>query len=255
MSGMRIAELDLQNFRNFHKTKFEFDQSTVIYGPNASGKSSIIEAINFLATGQSMRAGFDKEMISYGKEHARVTGKTDELKLEIAVAKSEHAENLARKKFKVNGVAKLLNNFAGNFKCVTFTPIDLEIITDGPQIRRRYLDLILFQISKEYRVSHTNLTKVIKNRNKILEKICEFGQGYDQIGFWNDLLIKESEVIHKHRKNFFYFIKDKINTHGKDLDPTCQNLEINYKTNEATSERIREYQHKEIASKTTLLGP
>ncbi len=252
---MNISELELQNFRNFHKFKIEFESSTVIYGPNASGKSSIIEAVNLLATGQSMRAGFDKEMILFGKEHARVAGRSEDFKLDVVIAKSEHAENLARKKFKVNGVAKQLNNFAGNFKCVAFTPTDLEIITDGPQVRRRYLDFILYQVSKEYRVSHTNLTKVIKNRNKVLEKICEFGQGHDQIGFWNDLLIKESEVIHRHRKNFFHFIKDRLNEHGKDLDPTCESLDIHYKTNEVTLDRLKEYAPKEIASKTTLLGP
>ncbi len=255
MSGMKITELNLQNFRNFHKIKFELEGTTVIYGPNASGKSSIIEAVNLLATGHSMRAGFDRDMVSFNKDHSKVEGKTDTTKLEISIAKSEVAENLARKKYKVNGVARMLNNFAGNFKCVTFTPLDLEVITDGPQVRRRYLDLILFQTSREYRTSHTNLTKVIKNRNKILEKINEFGKGYNEIGFWNDLLVKESEVIHKHRKNFFHSIKDKINSHGKSLDPTCETLEIHYKVNEATFERIKEYQIKEIASKSTLLGP
>ena len=70
---MNISSISLQNFRNYSKKEFEFsDKTTLIVGPNASGKTNLLEAIYLLATAKSFRADLEGEMIGYGKEIARV---------------------------------------------------------------------------------------------------------------------------------------------------------------------------------------
>ena len=70
---MYLESLDLQNFRSFKKKNFNFSpQTTLLVGPNASGKTNVLEAIYLLATGKSFRASKEMEMICYGKEMARV---------------------------------------------------------------------------------------------------------------------------------------------------------------------------------------
>lgn len=265
---MHINDVVLQNFRNFKHKTFKFDEVTIIYGPNASGKSSILEAINLIAMGRSQRAEYDKELISFEHDHARVTlhlqdgnhkteleKKAKPAKLEVFVSKSELSENTARKKFLLNGVSKQLNTFASTLKCSLFTPTDIEIITDGPSVRRKFLDQMLSLTSKEYRTALTNLIKVIKNRNKILEKIRDENRGHDELSFWNNLLVTESRIIHTSRKSFFSFIQELLNIKGQLLDPTCASLMASYKISEVTNERLAEYEQREIASKSTLIGP
>ena len=71
---MRLAKLAVQNFRNFTLQDWDFAQTTLIYGPNGIGKTSLIEAINLLATGESFRAGKVEEMVRLEAELGRVQG-------------------------------------------------------------------------------------------------------------------------------------------------------------------------------------
>ncbi len=256
---MKILNLTLSSFRNFSKISFAFKESNIIVGQNASGKSTILEAIHLIATTKSDRSGFDKEMITLGKEVARVeaavTKGDDLVKLEMRIAQSEHFNNLARKTVKINGVAKALNNFQGTFNTVMFSPLDLQIVTDGPSIRRKYIDSILCQISREYRLSHSNLLKAIKQRNKLLERLNKEGRGWDEIDFWDDVVSKESTTVHDYRKKFFDEIMEPLKTYGRSLQKGKATLSIQYKQSLATKERLREYREREIAAKNTLIGP
>ena len=257
--SMKLAKLKLTNFRNIGNLSLEFEDLNVIVGPNASGKSSILEAIAFVCTGKSIRADHDKEVIKRGKDHSRIyseiTRDGEEAKLELIIVPSERFELSSKKQVKLNGVSKTLNNFAGSLVSVIFTPNDLEIVNDGPQIRRKYLDSIFLQTSKEYRTAHTNLIKVIRHRNKLLERIRDFGAGRNELGYWNDKLTETSHIIHKYRKEFFDFSKEPFLAYGKTLNGKSSELTHKYKPNLVTDERLKEYESAEIASKSTLIGP
>ncbi|OGC50766.1 hypothetical protein A2716_01890 [candidate division WWE3 bacterium RIFCSPHIGHO2_01_FULL_40_23] len=256
---MKIEKLKLTNFRNFNKLELNFENLNVIFGPNASGKSTVLEAIHLLSTAKSERAQYDKDMIQRGKEFAKIeagiTRDEENIKLELNIVASERYQNLARKLVKVNGVSKTLINFAGNLNSVLFTPSDLELITNGPVLRRRYLDSVLSQVSEEYRHSHTNFTKIIKQRNKLLERINEEGKGQSELYFWNESLMKEGNIIHKHRQEFFDYIKNLLSRYGKKLHKDGGDLTEYYKKSEVTKERLEEYKTREIAAKNTLIGP
>lgn len=256
---MVINTLTLSNFRAITELKLEFEKLNAIVGANASGKSTILEAINFLSSGKSIRAEHDIELIKTGKQTARIEGRitkdSDAYKLEVAIMRSEHDLGTSKKQLKVNGVSRNLANFSGNFYSVIFTPIDLELIIQGPQIRRKFLDTVLTQTSREYHHAHTNLVKTIRQRNKLLEKIRDQGKGWDELDFWNAQLITESKIIHKYRAEYFSFIKNRLETYGNTLNKEKGNLSATYKKSEVTTERLENYQSKEIASKSTLIGP
>ncbi len=256
---MEVNNLKLINFRNFTKQAFDFNRANIIIGPNASGKSSILEALHLLSTTKSVRAEYDKEMISINKEIARIDASIkksgEDTKLEMRIVASDSFNNVARKSVKINGVVKALNNFAGTLNSVIFTPTDLEIITDGPSVRRKFLDSIFYQTSNEYRRAHSNLTKVTKQRNKLLEKINEEGRGESELPFWNEALINESKIIHGARNRFFDFSKEKLLAYGNKLNKSQADLTSHYKPSLVTKERLEEYKEREVASKNTLIGP
>ncbi|MBI4091147.1 DNA replication and repair protein RecF [candidate division WWE3 bacterium] len=256
---MKVKNLGLNNFRNYENLRLDFKDQNIIFGPNASGKSSILEALNLLATGRSVRANFDKEMIKKGVNLARVEADIvkngDEINLEMTLIPSNLYENLSRKQVKINGVGRSISNFTGVFNTVIFTPQDLLLITHGPSVRRKYLDSIFSQISKDYRRSLKNLAEVIKRRNKVLEKINKEKKGQDEIGLWDEMLLTESKVIHDFRKSYFYGIKKILVEYGNKLNDSPITLELNYLPNEVSTQKLEKYKEREIAAKTTLVGP
>ncbi|EKE05749.1 MAG: DNA replication and repair protein recF [uncultured bacterium] len=233
-----IKTLNLINFRNFIKKEIEFsDGVNVINAPNASGKTNILEAIFMLSLGKSFKTRKVDECIKYGEQIARVTIDG----LEIVITKD--VAGWPKKRLLVNGVPRRLVDFTGNIKTVLFAPQDLELITDGPALRRNFLDNVLCITDREYRRSLLSYEKGIRQRNRLLLRIREEGISRSNLLFWNQLLIKNGTYISGKRRELIEF----INSLGK-----C-NLKYDYS---AISEgRLEQYKNEEIASATTLVGP
>src|SRR3989344_5620214 len=104
-----LNSISLQNFRSYKKADFQFDIKTLVVGPNTSGKTNLIEAVFLLSRGKSFRTDKDPQMISYGKDLARVKGFTkqnsEQTALEVLLTSGEvQGRKTAFKKFMVNGV-------------------------------------------------------------------------------------------------------------------------------------------------------
>lgn len=237
---MQIDKLTLSNFRCFTKKTFNFSpQTTVIVGPNAVGKTNVLEAIYFLSTGKSFRAKLEREMISYDADFCRVEGEVGETNLAIVLTKGL----VERKKLMVNDVSKRLVDFAGNLKTTLFGPWDLDLVTESPSVRRRFLDMVLSQVDREYRRAIMSYEKGLRQRNRLLYRIREEGLSRSQLLFWDQLLIKNGDYITRERTKFI----DYINTTGK--------LKIIYDFSAISEGRLEQYAEEEVAAATTLVGP
>ena len=170
-----LKSISLQNFRSYEKTEFSFEETTLIIGPNTSGKSNLIEAIYLLSTGKSFRTEKDVQMLSFREEVGRVKGKVSDDELEVVITNGQVNGGSQYKKFLVNGVAKRRGDFAGHLQAVRFSPQDLEIIVDSPSLRRNFLDEILEQVDRNYRVSTIAYSKALRQRNALLELAKETG--------------------------------------------------------------------------------
>ncbi len=253
---MIISKIHLSNFRNFQDKVLAFSpKTTVLVGPNASGKTNVLEAIFLLATGKSFRARVEEEMIDYEEEISRIRGiiqpKTN---LEIVLTRGEigigtaRSEKVARKRLLINGVGKRLIDFAGNFKLVLFGPWDLHLITESPSIRRKFLDTVLSQVDREYRRASLSYDKGVRQRNRLLYRIREEGLSHPQLLFWNRLLIKNGDYISKKREEFISF----VNQTGPLNE---QVFKLDYDKSAISEVRLEQYKNEEIAAATTLVGP
>lgn len=261
-----ISKLTLSKFRNFKTQRVEFsDGITVIIGPNASGKTNILEAIFLLSTGKSFKARIEEEMISHNSDIARVSGKIggphfakaswgkgDDLEvlltrglIDIGSARPEKAP---RKRLLVNGVPKRLVDFTGNFKTVLFGPWDLDLVTETPTLRRRFLDNAISQVDREYRRAVLSYEKGLRQRNRLLFRIREEGYPRSQLLFWNQLLIRNGDYITICRQNFIDFVNSQ-----PALD--SQNFSVEYDKSAISEARLTQYAQEEIAAATTLVGP
>lgn len=259
---MKIKKLKLSNFRNFEDKTLEFAaEATVVVGPNTSGKTNILESIHLLSTGKSFKAEIEEEMIAYGEEIARVKGLFLEGKektiLEVVLTRGEitigetpgKTKKVARKRLKVNGVGKRLIDFAGNFKTVLFGPQDLDLVTESPSLRRKFLDSVLSQVDREYRRAVMSYNKALRHRNKLLLKIREEGVPRSQLLFWDKLLIKNGDYVARCREDFINFVNE------ANLQLPLSDFQLEYDKSAISESRIKQYAKEEVAAATTLVGP
>jgi DNA replication and repair protein RecF len=252
-----IKLLRLTEFRNFKSKTLEFsDKITTIVGPNASGKTNILESLFLLSTGKSFKAKIEEEMINYTKDLGRVKGKLlSGMILESVVTRglidigATRPEKVARKKLLVNGVPKRMVDFAGNFKTVLFGPWDMELVTESPSIRRKFLDNVISQVDREYRRSTLSYEKGLRQRNKLLFRIREEGIPRSQLVFWNQLLIKNGDYISQCRNDFIEF----VNTGNFQLP--FSNFHLEYDKSVISEGRLEQYKEEEVSAATTLVGP
>ena len=251
---MVLQSLSLQNFRSYKRAAFTFSpETTFIIGENTAGKSNLIEAISFLSRGKSFRAEKELHVIRFGADIARVQGKVngeDALQLEtvFALLPTEIGESFFQKRYLVNGLPKRRVDFAGQLPSVLFTPEDLEIIIASPSIRRNFLDAVLEQVDREYRIALTAYTKAIRQRNALLELVRETGQRRaEQFNYWDTLLIQNGQLITRKREALIEF----VNTQKKDFIA----FEISYDSSRISPERLLQYKEAEVAAAATLVGP
>lgn len=247
---MIIKSLSLKNFRNHKKISLEFSPKvTFIVGKNTAGKTNILEAIYFLAIGKSVRAEREREVINWNSESANLKAKVvlenedEETDLESNLLRDLENDGRVQKRLKINGVSKRAADFVGKLNAVLFRPEDIELITDSPSLRRKFLDNLFYQFDKEYRLSHINYQKVVVSRNRLLEAIRDEGKPRSSLDFWNEKILEFGKIIHEKREDFFDFLGD----------DSWVNLD--YKPNIISVSRIEEHLDREIASAQTLVGP
>lgn len=251
-----ISKIRLTNFRNFKNKVFEFSPETaVIVGPNASGKTNILESIFLLATGKSFKAKVEEEMIGYNNDLARVIGQTgSKQQLEAVLTRgmldigTSRPEKVSRKKLLVNGISKRLIDFAGNLKVVLFGPWDLDMVVGAPSLRRNFLDTVLSQVDREYRRAILSYEKGVRQRNRLLYRIREESLPRSQLLFWDKLLIKNGDYISHVREEFINFANSR-----PALDD--QTFQLEYDKSAISEARLEQYVEEEVAAATTLVGP
>ncbi len=247
---MILNHLFLQNFRNYTQSEFNFNpKTTLIVGLNTAGKSNIIEAIHLLSTGKSFRAEKDLEMIRFEEQVSRIQGKSEDTTLEFLLTTGQVIGREAPvKRYLVNGVGKRRVDFEGILPSVLFSPVDLELIIGSPSHRRNFLDDVLEQTDREYRLATGEYTKALRQRNALLEHVQDTGIRPDkQFEYWDSLLIKHGQLISKRRETFLQFVNDSV----KDVFQ----FNVVYDKSEISKERLLQYRDAEIGSGVTLVGP
>jgi DNA replication and repair protein RecF len=270
---MIITKLHLSNFRNFKKFQIHFSSSiTIIIGPNASGKTNIIESLFMVSTGKSFRDVVERETIAFDNEMAKIEGeiiqparnitqsvadgisnKNEKEKLEIILTTGQ-VMGIAtpNKKHTINGVSKRMIDFVGQLKTVLFWPQDMELITGSPTLRRKYLNFVLMQVDREYRRTLISYEKGIRQRNKILENIRDNNAHRHQLLFWDQLIIKAGEYITKKREEYIEFIN---NYPLPIINYQFTNYQLFYDKSIISRQRLDQYANEEIAAAVTLVGP
>lgn len=199
---MFLRRLSLQHYRNYAHVDISIDRNVNIFvGPNAQGKTNLLEAIFVLALTKSHRTHQDKELLDWNGGdtflHAELDKRYGSCTLDLSITGKG-------KKAKINGLEqKKLSNFIGAMNVVMFAPEDLEIVKGNPGVRRRFLDMELGQVQPSYIYDLTQYQKVLQQRNNLLKQPPGRGAvSLDMLDIWNEQLAQHGVKIMKKRQSF-----------------------------------------------------
>ncbi|MEZ0118117.1 UNVERIFIED_ORG: DNA replication and repair protein RecF [Heyndrickxia coagulans] len=265
---MYLQELELHNYRNYETLTVPFENKVnVILGENAQGKTNLMEAIYVLALAKSHRTSNDKELIRWDAEYAKIKGRLHKthgsVPLELTISKKG-------KKAKYNHIEqKKLSRYIGNMNVVMFAPEDLNLVKGSPQVRRRFIDMEIGQISPVYLYDMSRFQKILQQRNHYLKQLQMKKQtDRTMLDILTEQLIEQAAKIVMRRFEFVRMLEEWARPIHHSISRGLEQLEIQYKPSVNVSEElnwskmIKSYENKfaeirerEIDRGVTMAGP
>lgn len=195
---MRITGLRLRDFRGYRQVLLSPPEGvTVLVGENGAGKTNLLEAVHLCCLGRSHRTAVDRDMIRKDQETAAVqlTVERRDGSHEVGVRLFENARK--KKVVYVNGkTVSRMGELMGHATCVIFSPEDLALVKEGPQARRRFLDMLLSQQQRAYFYALQNYMNALKQRNMLLK------QGdLRQLPVWDEQLAASAAPVVRLRRD------------------------------------------------------
>jgi DNA replication and repair protein RecF len=163
-----LAGLWLTDFRCYEEATLRFPPGvTVICGANAQGKTSLLEAVGWAATGKSFRGVPDSALVRAGSDAAILRAEVvDDERVQLLEAEIK-ASGRNRVQLNRNTVQRT-RDLLGLMRVTVFAPDDLQLVKGGPASRRDYLDDLLAALSPRYEAARVDYERVLKQRNALL---------------------------------------------------------------------------------------
>lgn len=201
---MYLKKLTLSCFKNYDNAEISFNNKINCFtGDNGAGKTNILEALYYLSFCKSYFTSTDTQNIKYGCDFFAIHGTYynkdgNEDKVSIIQKKGK------KKQVKFNGkeYSKLADHI-GKIPLVMVSPYDRDLINDGSEIRRKYIDGVISQFDKVYLNNLLEYNKALQQRNRLLKHFGETGF-FDEnsLSVWDDALIYRGEDLYEKRKRF-----------------------------------------------------
>ena len=194
---MYLKHLSLTNFRNFSRLDIDVPRRAVLLvGSNAQGKTSLLEAVYFLAAFTSFQTHTDRQLVNFAVANenpavARIVadyergGKKRRLEVRIILEAVGPLGQRTRKEVLVDGVKRSANDAIGMFNAALFIPQMSQVLEGGPEDRRRYLNLALAQVIPGYAKALGDYQQSLTQRNALLKQLAERGGDPDQLDYWD----------------------------------------------------------------------
>ncbi|MFT5581175.1 MAG: DNA replication and repair protein RecF [Psychromonas sp.] len=255
---MHLKSLQLINFKNYEEAQVELIPNVNCFtGDNGSGKTNILDAVHYLSMCKSYLNAVDKQNIRFDQPFFVVQGMFETGEQDVQISCSVKVGS--KKTFKRNKKEyEKLSEHIGQFPCVMISPYDRNLISEGSELRRKWMDGIIAQSNKEYLSDLQRYAKVIDQRNALLKNMYE-SRLFDKesIEVWDHQLEIYATKIYEVRLEFlkeFIPVFQRIYNEIGDLEEEVS-LEYKSQLHEATmSELILQYQKKDAYSQYTNAG-
>ncbi|HMM29118.1 MAG: DNA replication/repair protein RecF [Chloroflexota bacterium] len=238
---MYIEHLSLQNFRNYARLEVSLPAGPILlHGSNAQGKTSLLEAIYYLATSRSpytttdrqlINWNADRDLLSFAKIGAEVISAGRTLsRVEVTLVQEPGALNGSRlqKDIRINGVPRRVMDLIGKINVVMFLPQDLVLVEGSPAERRRYMNVTLCQTDPAYCEALATFEKALTQRNALLKRIGDGEARPEELAYWNEQLAQAGGVLVAGRQRLLRDLEVRARRVHRDLSGGEEDLELSY---------------------------
>lgn len=253
---MKVNKLCCKNFRNIEFAEiFPCDSMNVICGENAQGKTNLLESIWLFTGAKSFRSAKDNNFLRFGEKKA-----VCELFFESeGIEKEAKIEIIDKRKAFLNGnQLKSPSLLAGNFNAIVFSPNDLRIVTDGPSLRRKFLDIALGQLYPSYIEILRKYTRAVTQRNQLIKDYRYDSTVSIMLDVFEEEISQEGKKIVDYRRKYI----EKLNSYlpkvyhgissGKEILETSY---ITYDDSTDLAELLLYSRKEDMYSGVTSIGP
>jgi DNA replication and repair protein RecF len=207
---MKITSIKLKNFRNYPDLSLDINNNTVVLsGPNAVGKTNLLESVYFASLFKSFRDDSDYIfMKGVNSSQVRVTVEKDgeDHTLEIFLEKRERIYA----NFKLDEVKKKRKEVQGFLSVVVFDPTDVDMFSHSPEVRRKYLNMVLSQKNSDQIDLLANYKKILTQKNQLLLALRQNPNGAGELKVWNEQLVSVGSQIILERKAYVAFLNQRL---------------------------------------------
>lgn len=229
---MYLKRLTISNFKNYENAELQFSSKINCFvGNNAGGKTNLLDALYYLSFSKSYFTSVDSQNIKHGKDFFSIHGtyrnqeETDD-KISCVQKKGQ------KKSVKFNSKEyKRLADHIGKIPLVMISPYDRDLINEGSEVRRKYVDGVISQFDKQYLDHLLNYNKALLQRNTLLKHFAE-QRYFDELsmGVWDKLLIELGAELHKRRMEFLVDFNPVFKDYYKILSGGNESVELEYES-------------------------
>lgn len=238
-----INDLRLKHFRSYSDESFEFDRGVnIIVGPNASGKTNLLEGVLLGCAGGSYR-GKDAELIAFGADWARLDARTDSQTRIIKISRGPGEKVV--KRFEIDGHKLTRLPLLRTVPVVVFEPAHLQLLHGSPEQRRNFLDDLIEQTIAGYATTRRQYRRALSQRNALLKKGLPAAS--HQLFAWNIRLSELGGQIAKERLGLLEQFNNKVSAHYSRLANKRQRVKLAYQSgcdpSRYSSQLLRKLEH------------
>jgi len=229
---MYLQKLSVNGFKNYNEAELIFsDKINCFVGNNGVGKTNLLDAIYYLSFCKSYFNSVDSQNINHDNEFFAVHGiynnQENTADKVSCIQKRNH-----KKVFKLNGdIYSRLADHIGTIPLVMISPYDRDLINDGSELRRKYIDGVISQFDKAYLNDLLSYNKTLQQRNSLLKQMFESGvSDIATLEVWNDKLILHGDRIYEKRKSFLNDFNPLFEEYYAKLVGAKESVEIIYES-------------------------
>lgn len=234
---MYLGRLNLINYKNYSEVDIEFSpRINCFVGDNGVGKTNILDAIHYLSLTKSYFTSVDSINIKHGENYFLIKGDftNGQEKQEVYCGFQKDKRKVLKRGGKEYS---RMSEHIGRFPVVMISPADADIISDGSEERRKFINNVISQYNSDYLYNVMRYNKALKNRNRLLKDYSLKGSfDREMLSLWEDQMIEPAEIIFKTRKSFISDLIPLFQEYYNLISEKKENVELNYKSqlNEAS---------------------
>ncbi len=255
---MFLKSLHLLNFKNLRETEITFsDGVNGFVGKNGSGKTNLLDAVYFQSMCKSYLNAADRQNVRFDEPYFSLNGNWQKDEKDFAVNIAFKVG--AKKSIRINKKEyERMSDHIGKFPVVFISPYDGDLIAEGSEMRRKWMDGILSQIDKEYLQQIQYYSKVLDQRNALLKNMFEH-RIFDResIEVWDFQLVQYGEQIHEKRKRFLEEFIPVFNRFYNQIGDHHEGVGIEYRSQLNVgdfTQLLKESERKDAATQYTNVG-